>query len=228
MKRSFAKWMFAPMALLVFLLLTGCGEKTCHFVAPDSGGLEPGASVEWYNAIIGSVTAVQAEGGAVRVNIAFDSVHAKSVHDGVIALIVDDPSRAPKPFVVLRGGQDEARPLLQDGVRIPFLKPGNAVEEGAMRFGDWLTGKREAELAFLAVLIVALALFGKCLGAFVVNLLRIAVLAMLLYVAWSFYSDWDSHRERFGDLKAKAEEAAEWLMQRAESGKAPVAPPVEE
>lgn len=226
---------FTKCALLCLLtgmlLLTGCGEKTCHFVAPDAGGVEPGASVEWYNAVIGSVTAVQSEGAGVRVDLVFDAAHAKSIHDGVVALIDADPVRRPNPVVVLRDGRDEARPVLRNGVRIPFVVPGNAVQESTSSFVEWLKTSRAEELDVVKVGLGVLggfigfaALFFRRITAFVKRLLWLAVLAIAVYLLWSLRTDWQSHQERFEDLKAKSQEALEWLSQNGGKVKAIVGP----
>lgn len=216
---------------LVVSLTAGCGEKTCHFVAPDTGGLEPGASVEWYNAVVGSVTAVQAEGAGVRVDLVFDAAHAKSIHDGVVALIDADPVRRPKPVVVLRDGRDQTRPVLGKGVRIPFVVPGNAVQESTSSFVEWLKASRTEELdlvkvglGVLAAFFGVIALFFRRITAFVRNLLWLAVLAIAVYLVCWLRTDWQSHQERFENLKAKSQEALDWLSQNSEKVKAIVEP----
>ena len=227
MGKSARRWTGALAALAVLALAAGCGEKTCHFVAPDAGGLEPGASVEWYNAVVGSVAAVQSEEAGVRVDLVFDSAHAKSIHDGVVALIEANPSRTPKPLVVLRDGRDESRPVLRNGVRIPFVVPGNAVQESAASFREWLKTSRTEELDVVKVglgvvggIVAFAALFFRRITAFVRRLLWLAVLALVAYLAWSLRTDWQSHRDRFEDLKAKSQEALEWLSQNGGTGKA--------
>lgn len=231
MNRAIGNWLSLLVMLAGLLLLTGCGEKTCHFVAPNVQGLEPGASVEWYNATVGSVTAVQAEGEGVRVDIAFDAAHAKSIHDGVVALIDADPVRRPKPVVVLRDGRDETRPVLGNGVRIPFVVPGNAVQESTSSFVEWLKSSRTEELdlvkvglGVLATFFGLVALFFRRITAFVRRLLWLAVLAIVVYLAWWIRTDWQSHQDRFGDLKAKSQEALNWLSQNSEKVKAIVDP----
>lgn len=231
MKQTIGNCLSVSVVLAGMLLLTGCGEKTCHFVAPDVQGLEPGASVEWYNAVVGSVTAVQSEGAGVRVDLVFDAAHAKSIHDGVVALIDGDPVRRPKPVVVLRDGRDETRPVLGNGVRIPFVVPGNAVQESTSSFVEWLKSSRTEELdlvkvglGVLATFFGLVALFFRRITAFVRRLLWLAVLALVLYLAWSLRTDWQSHQERFEDLKAKSQEALDWLSRNGEKVKAIVDP----
>lgn len=231
MKRICKNMLALPAVLVVLLLSAGCGEKMCHFVAPEAGGLEAGAPVEWYNATVGSVTAVQAEGEGVRVDIAFDAAHAKNIHDGVVALIDADPARRPKPVVVLRDGRDETRPVLGNGVRIPFVVPGNAVQESASSFAEWLKASRTEELdlvkmglGVVAAFLGFLALFFRRITAFVRRLLWLAVLAIVVYLAWWIRTDWQSHQDRFGDLKAKSQEALNWLSQNSEKVKAIVDP----
>lgn len=231
MKQTIGNCLSVSVVLAGMLLLTGCGEKTCHFVAPDVQGLEPGASVEWYNAVVGSVTAVQSEGAGVRVDLVFDAAHAKSIHDGVVALIDADSVRRPKPVVVLRDGRDETRPVLGNGVLIPFVVPGNAVQESTSSFVEWLKSSRTEELdlvkvglGVLATFFGLVALFFRRITAFVRRLLWLAVLALVLYLAWSLRTDWQSHQERFEDLKAKSQEALDWLSRNGEKVKAIVDP----
>lgn len=231
MKQMIEKIMMLLAGVAMVMALTGCGEKTCHFVAPDAGGLEPGASVEWYNAIVGSVTAVQSEGAGVRVDLVFDSAHAKSIHDGVVALIDADPARRPKPVVVLRDGRDQTRPVLGKGVRIPFVVPGNAVQESTTSFVEWLKASRTEELdlvkvglGVLATFLGLIALFFRRITAFVKHLLWLAVLAIAVYLVWWLRTDWQSHQERFDDLKAKSQEALDWLSQNSGKVKAIVEP----
>ena len=200
--------------LAMLMLAAGCGEKTCHFVVPDAQGLEAGAPVEWHNATIGTVKSVQTVGDGVRVDIAFDAGHAKSVHDGVTAWIQNNPKRWPTPYVELFGGLDANRPVLANGVRIPAPRSDNVVQEKAMRVGDWLTMRRVEELGFLAALLAFLKIFGKRIGAFFKKLFWLAVLAMVVYIVWSFHSDWESQRERFSDLKKGI---SEWVMQNGET-----------
>lgn len=229
--KTFAGRAIPAIVVAMLLFLAGCGEKTCHFVAPDAGGLEPGAPVEWYNATIGSVTGVQTDGTGVRVDIVFDAAHAKSVHDGVVALIESNPVRVPKPIVVLRDGRDESRPVLGNGVRIPFVVPGNAVQESTSSFVEWLKASRTEELdlvkvglGVLATFLGLVALFFRRITAFVKRLLWLAVLAIAVYLAWWIRTDWQSHQERFDDLKAKSQEALDWLSQNGEKVKAIVEP----
>lgn len=206
MKRGVFRFLTVFAALL---LLAGCGgKKTCHFVAPDAGGLEPGAPVVWFNATVGSVSEIGPVEDGVRVDIAFDDAHAGSIRDGVTAWVVADPGVSPKPYIELAGGRDESRPVLADGVRIPAPRPGNAVEEGAMRFTDWLSGARKEELAFLVALIGFLTFFGKRIGVFLRRLFFLAVLALVAYLVWSVRTDWQSHRERFADIKTSI---GDWL-----------------
>lgn len=199
----------AIATLAGLLLFAGCGgKKTCHFVASDARGLEPGAPVVWYNATVGSVSEVGADGDGVRVDIAFDTAHATSIHDGVTAWIASDPGVSSRPYVELVGGRDENRPVLANGVRIPAPRPGSALEEGAMRFTDWLSGRRTEELGFLVALLAFLKLFGKKVGVFLRRLLLLAVVAAVAYIVWSVRTDWQSHRERFSDLK---QSIGEWV-----------------
>lgn len=223
--------LFLALMGAALLLAAGCGEKTCHFVAPEAGGLEPGAPVEWYNATVGSVVAVQVAGEGVRVDLAFDATHAKGIHDGVVALIDADPVRRPKPVVVLRDGRDETRPVLGNGVLIPFVVPGNAVQESTSSFVEWLKSSRTEELdlvkvglGVVAAFLGFLALFFRRITSFVRRLLWLAVLAIVVYLAWWIRSDWQSHQVRFEDLKAKSQEALEWLSQNSEKVKAIVDP----
>lgn len=216
MKRIFGTWMSLFAVLAGMFLLTGCGEKTCHFLVPEAEGLEAGAPVEWHNATIGTVKNVQTTEDGVRVDIVFDAAHVESVHDGVTAWVMDNPSRWPKPFVELLGGLDENRPILTSGVRIPSARSDNVVQEKFMRFDDWLSGKSERYVAGLVALLGLLKIFGKRIGAFFRKLFWLAFWAGVVYVAWSIHSDWDSHRARFENIKSKAQGAIEQLGQQGE------------
>ncbi len=229
MNWKFQKCLAMTVSVAAMLLLAGCGKKTCHFVAPEADGLEAGAPVVWYNATIGSVSEVRPDGDGIRVDIAFDSAHAKSVHDGVTAWVVTDSGVSSAPFVELRGGRDEKRPLLKTGVRIPAPRPGNVVEKGLMRFDDWLTGKRVEELGLLVALIGFLKLFGKRIGTFLRRLFLLAVLAMIAYIVWSARTDWQSHKERFSlpDIKTISEPVTGWFTNNVDKVKV-LAPLVED
>lgn len=214
MNRAIGNWLSFFVVLAGLLLLMGCGEKACHFLVAEAEGLEAGAPVEWHNATIGQVKSVQATEDGVRVDIVFDAAHAESVHDGVTAWVMDNPARWPKPFVELLGGLDENRPLLGSGVRIPSPRSDNVVQEKFMRFDDWLSGKSERYVAGLVALLGLLKIFGKRIGAFFRKLFWLAFWIGLGYVAFSIYSDWDSHRARFEEIKSKAQDAIEQLGQQ--------------
>lgn len=209
MKKSVLDIVLLPAALAGLLLFAGCGgKKTCHFVAPDADGLEAGAPVVWYNATVGTVSEIGADGAGVRVDIVFDDAHTKSVHDGATAWIMNDSGVSSKPYVELIGGRDGNRPLLANGVRIPAPRPGSAVEKGAMRFTDWLSARRAEELGFLVALLAFLKLFGKRVGAFFRRLFLLAILALIAYLVWAFRGDFQSHSERFADIKKSV---SEWV-----------------
>lgn len=216
MKRIFEKWMAILAVLSGALLLTGCGEKTCFFVSPEAGEVETGAPVEWHNATIGTVKSVQPVSDGFRVDIVFDAAHADSVHDGVMAKVAGNPDFWPKPYVELLSGLEETRPVLGNGVRIPALGSDNVVQENLMRADDWLTGKNERYVTLVGALVAILTFFGKRIGAFLRNLLWLATLALVAYFAWMLHSDWESHRERFSNLK---QGVIEFLEQNGEKVK---------
>ena len=227
MNCRFQKYLTMTVTVAALLLFTGCGEKKCHFVAPDAEGLETGAPVVWYDATIGSVSDVKPDGDGVRVDVAFDSRHAKSVHDGVTAWIVNDEGVSAKPIVKLFGGRDEDRPVLKNGVRIPAPRPGTAVERGFMRFDDWLSGKNETYVAALVGILAFLKFFGKRIGVILRRLVLLILLALIAYIICSARTDWQAHRDRFSNLKEQSREAADWLIQHGEKVKA-LAPLVED
>lgn len=76
----------------------------------------------------------------------------------------------------------------------------------------------------MAAFFGVIALFFRRITAFVRNLLWLAVLAIAVYLVCWLRTDWQSHQERFEDLKAKSQEALDWLSQNSEKVKAIVEP----
>ena len=207
-------WPF--FAVLALLLFAGCKEKTCFFLAGDAEGVQEGAPVVWYNAFVGKVSAVGAEEGANRVEIAFDGKHADSIHEGVVARVVSDPGISPRPFVLLVGGKDESRPVLGSGIQIPESKPANAVQEGASSFLDWLKTSRPEELKVVVGLLLILGILCK----FVRSMFRMAILAgivaLIAYAVFNTRSEWDNYRDTLENAKALSVEAKDWVLQHGD------------
>lgn len=201
MKRMKKSWMVFLGVLAAMALLSGCGEKTCHFVSPEAGEVEAGAPVEWHNATIGTVKSMQPVNDGFRVDITFDAAYSESIHDGVVARVESNPNFWPKPYVELLGAADANRPVLRNGVRIPSLRSDNVAQEKIMRVDDWLTLKNVGYALIIGLLIPTLKILGKRIGAFLRNVFLFAFLALVAYVAWTLYSDWQSHQERFSHLK---------------------------
>jgi hypothetical protein len=201
MKQTMKKGMPFLTVLAVLFLLSGCGEKTCHFVSPEAGEVEAGAPVEWHNATIGTVKSVQTVNDGFRVDITFDAAYSESIHDGVMARVENNPNFWPKPYVELLGAGDANRPVLRNGVRIPSLRSDNVTQEKIMRVDDWLTIKN---ITYAGLIVLAVPLFkilGKRISSVFRGVLKIAFLALMGYVAWTLWTDWEAHRERFSNLK---------------------------
>ena len=225
MKRMLKNGLSFCMVLAGLLLLTGCGEKMCHFEAQDAAGLTTGAPVMWYDMFVGTVEGIEAmDGGASAVRIRFDSRYENAIHDGVAARVVADPKIAAKPFVLLVGGKDVTRPVLGRGVRIPESQPGNAVQEGFASFDGWLKGARTEELVVVGGLLGFLTLFFKRIGKFFRRLIVLLIVGLVAYICYTLHSDWQSHKASFADVKAKSQEAADWVVQNGEKLKALLSP----
>jgi hypothetical protein len=163
--------------------------------------VEAGAPVEWHNATIGTVKSVQTVNDGFRVDITFDAAYSESIHDGVMARVENNPNFWPKPYVELLGAGDANRPVLRNGVRIPSLRSDNVTQEKIMRVDDWLTIKN---ITYAGLIVLAVPLFkilGKRISSVFRGVLKIAFLALMGYVAWTLWTDWEAHRERFSNLK---------------------------
>ena len=152
---------------------------------------------------------VQPVNDGFRVDITFDAAYSESIHDGVVARVESNPNFWPKPYVELLGAADANRPVLRNGVRIPSLRADNMAQEKIMRVDDWLTLKNVGYAVIIGLLIPALKILGKRIGTFLRNVFLFAFFALVAYVAWTLYSDWQSHRDRFSHLKEGISELME-------------------
>lgn len=209
MKRMKKSWMVFLGLLAAMVLLSGCGEKTCHFVSPEAGEVEVGAPVEWHNATIGTVKSVQPVNDGFRVDITFDAAYSDSIHDGVMARVENNPNFWPKPYVELLGAGDANRPVLRNGVRIPSLRSDNVAQEKYLRVDDWLTLKNVGYAGLIMLAGYLLKLSMKGVRFFSRFLLKLALVVLLLYIGWAIWTDWESHRDRFSHLKEGISELME-------------------
>ena len=111
--------LFRVFALMFVLFLSGCGEKKCFFVSQNSKQIERDAPVVWYDAYVGRVASLEQVAGGTKVVISFNKKYNKEIRDGVSGRVVNDPSISPKAFVLLVGGKDTSRSLVDNGAQIP-------------------------------------------------------------------------------------------------------------
>ena len=201
--------LFLVLMGAALLLVSGCGEKTCHFVSPEAGEVQAGAPVEWHKAAIGTVKSVQPVNDGFRVDIVFDAAYAESVHDGVVARVETNSGFWPKPYVELLGAGDLNRPVLRNRVRIPSLRSDNVAQEKIMRLDDWLTLKNVGYAGLIVLSGYLLKLSMKGVRFFFRFLLKLALVVLLLYIGWAIWTDWESHRDRFSHLKEGISELME-------------------
>ena len=206
----------ARMSAAAMLLLAGCGEKKCFFVAQDGSALREGAPVVWYDAYVGKVDSVaDAEGGA-KVTVRLDGKYEGEIHDGVAGRVVNDPGILPSAFVLLVGGRDKDRPLLDDGAQIPESRQTGAVREGFSAFVDWLRNSRADELKVIAVAILLLVVLVKFVGKMLKLAILVGIALAVCYVCVTANIGWSGYRERLENARGAAQEARSWLQQHGD------------
>ena len=198
------------------VLLTGCGGKKCHFVSQDGKLLKQGAPVVWYDAYVGKVDSLEEAEGGVKVSMKIGEKYDDQIHDGVAGRIVNDPKISPNAFVLLIGGKDSARPLLENGVQIPESKPSNALVEGWGAFVDWLKNSRADELKVVGAFLLILFLLIKFVSKMFKFVLFLGIVAAVGYVCVTTNIDWGRYKDRLENVKEAAHEAKDWLLQHGE------------
>ncbi len=212
------------LAAAMMLLLTGCGEKKCFFVTQDSKGLKVGANVIWVSgglareeAIVGKVAALEAEDDGTKVFIKFVKKYKNLIHDGVAGcVVVDEKSTPPKAGVLLTGGKDETRPLLEDGDQIPESKDDGAAKDVFSAFVEWLRTSRAIELQIVCTSLVIILVLLKFVSKRFKFILFLGLLCGIGYVYVTVKNDWSSYKERFSNVKTATQEAKAWILQHGE------------
>lgn len=223
MKKFTGKVMFGLTAVMM-LLLTGCGEKKCFFVTQDSKGLKTGANVVWVSgglareeAIVGKVAALEEVDGGVKVSITFVKKYKNLIHDGVAGrVVVDEKSNPPKVGVLLTGGKDENRPLMEDGDQIPESKESSVTKEGFSAFVEWIRTSRTLELQIVCTVLLIILVLLKFVSKRFKFILFLGLLCAAGYVYTTVKNDWSSYKERFSNVKSATQEAKAWLLQHGE------------
>ena len=223
MKKFTGRVMFG-LAAAMMLLLTGCGEKRCFFVTQDSKGLKAGANVIWVSgglvreeAIVGKVAAVETEDGETKVFIKFVKKYKNLIHDGVAGcVVVDEKSTPPRAGVLLTGGKDEIRPLVEDGDQIPESKESNVAKEGFAAFVEWIRTSRTLELQLLCTALLIVLVLLKFVSRRFKFILFLGLLCAIGYVYATVKDDWSNYKERFSNVKTATKEAKAWILQHGE------------
>jgi len=201
---------------VAMLLLVGCGEKKCFFVSQEGKSLKKGAPVVWYDAYVGRVDSLDEVADGTKVSVCLEKKFAEEIRDGVAGRVVNDPKISPRAFVLLVGGRDKERSLVENGAQIPESKPTNAVSEGFSAFVDWLKNSRADELKVVCVaLLIVFALF-KFVSKMLKFVLFVCVLCAIGYVCVSANVGWDNYREQLSSAQKTAHEAKAWLQQHGE------------
>lgn len=198
------------------LLITGCGEKRCYFITQDGEGLKTGAKVVWYESYAGKVDAVEPSDGGFKVSIKFSKKFNELIHDGVAGRVVNDPKISSKPFVLLVGGRDKNRPLVEPGAEIPESKQGNAVQEGFSTFVDWLKNSRADELKVVGAVLLILFALLKFVSRTFKLILFLGIVGAIAYVCVTANVDWGRYKDRITNVKVTAQEAKEWVQKHGE------------
>ena len=198
------------------LLFAGCGEKKCFFVAQGGKSVQPGAPVVWYDAYVGKVDAIESAENGAKVLICLGKKFAGEIRDGVAGRVVNDPKISPKAFVLLVGGKDKDRSLVEDGAQIPESRPTNAVSEGFSAFVDWLKNSRADELKIVGVALLILFVLLKFVSKMFKLVLFVGILCAIGYVCVSANVGWGSYKERIANAAESAQEAKAWLQQHGE------------
>ena len=208
----------------VAMLLAGCGEKKCFFVTRDSRGLKAGANVIWVSggllreeAIVGKVVALETEEDGTKVFIKFVKKYKNLIHDGVAGcVVVDEKSTPPKVGVLLTGGKDESRPLVEDGDQIPESKEDSVTRDAFSAFVEWLRTSRALELNIVGTALLIILVLLKFVSKRFKFILFLGLLCGIGYVYITVKNDWSSYKERFSNVKTATQEAKTWLLQHGE------------
>ena len=204
------------IATVVMLLLAGCGEKKCFFVSQEGKALVPNAPVVWYDAYVGRVDALKAVAEGTMVSVRLNKKFAEEIRDGVSGRVVNDPKISPKAFVLLVGGRDKDRSLVEDGAQIPESKPTNAVSEGFSSFVEWLKNSRADELKIVGVVLLIFLVLLKFVSKMFKFVLFVGILCAIGYVCVTANIDWSKYKERLSNMAETAQEAKAWLQQHGE------------
>ena len=195
----------------VAMLLAGCGEKKCFFVTRDSRGLKAGANVIWVSggllreeAIVGKVVALETEEDGTKVFIKFVKKYKNLIHDGVAGC------------VLLTGGKDESRPLVEDGDQIPESKEDSVTRDAFSAFVEWLRTSRALELNIVGTALLIILVLLKFVSKRFKFILFLGLLCGIGYVYITVKNDWSSYKERFSNVKTATQEAKTWLLQHGE------------
>lgn len=217
---------FLGLAAAMMLLLAGCGEKekTCFFVSRDGRLLQEGACVIWKDACdegvtskayVGRVGALEEAGQGVKVTIRFKPKHGDDLHDGVAARIVNDPKFSPKAFVLLTGGKDSLKPLIEDGAMIPEARE-SFLEKGISAFLNWIRNEHCNALIIYMSILIGLVVFIKVVGKMLKFVLFLAFVCVVCHVCLSAGSGWSGYKERQANAVAAFQDVKTWLVTHAE------------
>ena len=212
MKITFLK----VLALMMVLLLSGCGEKKCFFVSQEGKMLEAGAPVVWYDSYVGRVVSLEQVADGTKVLISFNKKFNSEIRDGVAGRVVNDSNISPKAFVLLIGGRDKDRSIVAHGAQIPESKPSNAVSEGFSAFVEWLRNSRADELKIVGVILLILFVLLKFVSKMFKLIFFVGIVCAIGYVCLTASLDWNSYKEKLTNVKESAQEAKAWLSQHGE------------
>ena len=210
------KKVFVPVVAVLLLLLAGCGEKKCFFVAQDGKALQPDSPVVWYDAYVGKVASVEDVSEGVKVSFCLNKKYNDEIRDGVAGRVVNDPKISPKAFVLLVGGRDKNRSLVENGAQIPESKPTNAVREGFSAFVEWLRTSRADELKIVGMALLILFVLLKFVKRMLKFILFLGILLAIGYVCVTTNVGWGNYKERISNVQQTAHEAGVWLQQHGE------------
>ena len=130
--------------------------------------------------------------------------------------MVDEKSKPPKVGVLLTGGKDESRPLVEDGDQIPESKENGTVKEGFAAFVEWIRTSRPLELQIVCTTLFIILVLLKFVSKRFKFILFVGLLCAIGYVYITVKHDWSSYQERFSSAKGAAQEAKAWLLQHGE------------
>ena len=205
--------MVTMVVAAMMLLLTGCSEKKCFFVSQDGKSLVANAPVVWYDAYVGHVDALEAVAEGTKVSVRLNKKFAGEIRDGVAGRVVNDPKISPKAFVLLVGGRDKDRSLVENGAQIPESRATNAISEGFSAFVEWLKGSKRDELVIVGIVLLVLFVLLKFVAKLIKLAVFVAILCVIVYVYLSANIGWDNYKEQLSAAKEAAHETGVWLQQ---------------